>query len=100
MIALLWPGGLSAQNPASPLLVTISAQSASMKAGAQLWIKLLLTNTSDQTIHLAESHNSVCEYAVTIKASDGSIAPNTTFGKDLTNRGGASGLMARQGRSF
>jgi hypothetical protein len=92
---------LPAHGAEPPFTIMLSAEHDTVKAGDDVWIKMIVTNSSDQIIHI--THNApVCEYEVQVRDAPDHMAPETDYGLQVKNRHKptATGFVMRGGKVF
>jgi hypothetical protein len=93
----------------TPFTLKLSASSEDVKAGSQVRIEIIFTNTSDQEIHLSRPPGDVPEaaysYAFEVRDEKGELVPETRYGRPFKDgtariRGSWAGWTLKPGESL
>lgn len=96
LIASGWSSTAYGEEP--PFTITLSAEQNPVKAGAEVWIKIVVTNSSDQTIYMTDKNAAECEYDAQVwDAQTRTPTRDTEWGIQVKNWPNA-GFVITQGR--
>jgi hypothetical protein len=92
----------TAHGETSPFTISVSAEDGTVKAGADVWIKIVVTNSSDQTIYVTDNNPAECEYDAQVwDARTHTVTRDKDYGLQVKNwRNHAVVGFVRHGTSY